>query len=74
MTIEQLEHEVLKLPLHVRARLAERLIASLDEETEIEAAWIEEAKRRVERIEAGETETRPVEEVLREIRETLSRR
>jgi putative addiction module component (TIGR02574 family) len=71
MTIEQLEHEVLKLPLHVRARLAERLIASLDEEAEIERAWVEEAQRRVARLEAGETTTRPVEDALREIRASL---
>lgn len=48
MTAEQIEQELLKLPLAERARFAERLIASLDEDTEIAAAWIAEVRRRDE--------------------------
>jgi hypothetical protein len=47
MTIEQLESALLKLPPSQRARLAERLIASLDEESELESAWYDEAERRL---------------------------
>ena len=38
-TLEALEAEALKLAPAERSRLAERLIASLDEHDEIEAAW-----------------------------------
>jgi hypothetical protein len=34
MSIEHLEAEALKLPRHIRARLAEALIASLDEDSD----------------------------------------
>ena len=43
MSVQELEAEVLKLPSHERARLAEVLIASLEEEDEIARAWAEEA-------------------------------
>ena len=46
MSTEQIERELLKLPASERARLAERLIASLDEEGEVDLAWIEEPRRR----------------------------
>lgn len=50
MTATQFEAELLKLPRSVRARLAERLIESLDENpdrrTDIEAAWSREADAR----------------------------
>jgi Putative addiction module component len=54
MTMEQIETEALKLPRHVRARLAETLISSLDEDREIDRAWEEEAERRHQRYLAGE--------------------
>ena len=38
-TVEMLEAEALKLEPAERSRLAERLVASLDEDEEIEAAW-----------------------------------
>ena len=38
MTVERLEAEAMKLPLRERALLAQRLLASLDED-EIEQAW-----------------------------------
>jgi hypothetical protein len=74
MTIEQIEHEALSLPLHLRARLAERLISSLDEEIELEREWLEEAERRLARIETGETQTRPAASVLRDARTRLENR
>lgn len=49
MTIEQVEAEVLRLPRAERARLAELLISSLDEDSEIERAWEDEAERRYQR-------------------------
>lgn len=48
MSIDELETEALKLDPKGRARLAERLLASLDELSEDEnaALWAEEAARR----------------------------
>jgi putative addiction module component (TIGR02574 family) len=68
MTTEQIEHELLKLPLAERARLAERLIASLDEDAEIEAAWIAEVRRRDEEMVSGAVEGIPLEDALSTVR------
>lgn len=71
---DQLLAELLQLPLHVRARLAESLIASLDEDAEVEAAWRAEVERRVAAIDSGEANTRPSAEVFRDARARLRRR
>lgn len=69
----QFESEALKLPATDRARLAERLIASLDPEPEesAEEAWVREIERRVEELRTGNVRTRPAEDVLRGIRSKL---
>lgn len=48
-------HAALQLPTQEREELIERLEASLDEGApeEIEAAWIEEVKRRIADIDSG---------------------
>jgi putative addiction module component (TIGR02574 family) len=73
VNLEQLEAEVLKLPPGVRAHLAERLISSLDEDSEIEQAWELEAERRYQQYLAGEMRTIPAVDALAEIRAELSR-
>ena len=73
MTVEQLEAEVLKLPRDARAHLAERLISSLDEDTEIEQAWEEEAERRYRQYLAGKMDAIPAADALSEIRAELGR-
>lgn len=73
MTIEQVEAEVLKLPRQVRARLAAALISSLDEDSEIEQAWEDEAERRYQRYLAGEEAAIPAAQALAEIRAELAR-
>ena len=60
-----------ELPLAERARLAEWLIASLDEDAEIEAAWIAEVRRRDEELVSGAVEATPLEDALTSI-ETAS--
>ena len=69
MTTDQIEQELLKLPAPERARLPERLIASLDEDAEIEAAWVEEVRRRDQEIQSGVVEAVPLEDALASIRE-----
>ncbi len=68
MTPDQLEQELLKLPAPERARLAERLIASLEEDSEVEAAWLAEVHRRDAELQSGVVESIPVEDALRGIR------
>ena len=68
MSTQELEAHVLRLSRHERARLAQKLIASLDEEDEIEVAWTEEAKRRYEELRSGSVEALPAEQVFAEAR------
>ena len=70
MTIEELEAEALKLNPNSRARLAEKLLHSLEGVTdaEIERAWVDEAQRRDDEWDTGETSSKPAEEVLRDAR------
>lgn len=71
MSVNEIEAEVLKLPSHERARLAEVLIASLDEEDQIAQAWAEEAERRYEELRSGDVEAIPAEDVFARIRSRL---
>lgn len=64
MTIDQLEAEALKLSDDERACLAQRLIASLDEDEELAEAWYAEAERRLARLESGESAEILAEEVF----------
>lgn len=69
--LEELAVELLNLPVKSRAMLAERLLASLDEEPspDSERLWLEEIRRRCAEIEAGEIEGVPAEQVFRELRQ-----
>ena len=68
---EILEAEVLKLVSADRALLAEHLIASLDEDNEIESAWAVEVKRRVAEVENGTVVGMQFEEVIAQARAAL---
>jgi putative addiction module component (TIGR02574 family) len=68
MSVQELETELLKLSSHERARLAEVLIASLNEEDEIAQAWADEAERRYEQLRSGEVEAVPAEDVFARLR------
>ncbi len=68
---EILEAEVLKLVPAERALLAEHIIASLDEDNEIESAWAVEVERRVAEIESGTVVGIPFEEVIAQARAAL---
>jgi putative addiction module component (TIGR02574 family) len=61
----------LNLPPDQRAQLAQQLLASLDRDPEIEAAWDEEIRRRVAELEAGTAKTIPAEQVFAEARRRL---
>lgn len=68
---EILETEALKLSVAERAKLAEHLIASLDEDSEIEEAWAAETERRIAEIEAGTAQMIPAAEAIARARSTL---
>lgn len=52
--LEDIEAAALQLASGDRAKLAERLLISLEEDDEILAAWVEEAEQRGEAHERGE--------------------
>lgn len=62
--VEQLEAEALSLPTAQRARLVEKLIASLDPEPDVEKTWAEEVERRHAEIESGAASLLPGAETL----------
>ena len=70
---EKIADEILTLPGPVRAFLAHKLIASLDEEadSEREREWAEVLDRRAREIESGQVVCRPVSEVVAGIRGQL---
>lgn len=68
MTVHDIEAQALKLPSHERARLAEVLIESLDDEDELSRAWADEADRRYEELRSGAVKGIPAEEVFARIR------
>jgi putative addiction module component (TIGR02574 family) len=71
--MEELAQKARALSREDRARLAEELLASLHAhpDPEIEAAWDEEIRRRIEEIESGRAKLVPAEEVFDEIRKML---
>ncbi len=71
ITFEELEAELLKLSKSERARLAEQLISSLDEDSEIEEAWAAEIDRRIAEVESGAVRLIPATEVLTRARAAL---
>jgi Putative addiction module component len=73
MSIEELESEALKLNPSSRARLAEKLLRSLEDlsEEETERLWAEEALRRHEEIDSGAVKARQGKEVFRDARSRI---
>jgi Putative addiction module component len=75
--VASLIEETRKLTPEEREELLVRLRLEFEDEgaegtpEEIEAAWIEEAQRRVEEFERGETTSRPLEEVMAELRKLI---
>ncbi len=70
--LEILESEALKLTPGERAALAQRLLASLDEDAEIEDAWAAEIERRIAEVEIGAVQVIPIAEALARVRAALT--
>ena len=73
--LDQLTADALKLPLRDRVQLAQRLVATLDEEveTDTEGLWFAEAERRLEELRSGKVEGIDADEAFRSARESLNR-
>ena len=73
MSRDQIEAEALKLDPKSRARLAGKLLESLEDlsDPECHALWAEEAERRDAELDAGEADTRPADDVFRDARHRL---
>ena len=69
-TEKDIERDALRLPVEARARLAERLLDSLEGESEadIEPIWQREAERRLDEIERGEVVGVPADQVFAKAR------
>lgn len=60
-SLETLQAEVLRLPPADRAKLLDRLIASLDVDAGVEAAWDQVADQRERELSAGNASAVPFE-------------
>ena len=69
----ELESKALRLPRRERARLAQRLISSLDLEVndDVEKLWLQEAERRLAELKSRKVAGIPAEKVIRKARSTL---
>jgi len=73
MNAKTVEEEALELPAQERAKLAERLLESLDDlpERDVEALWLEVAERRAKEIDDGSVELVTPEELDRRVKARL---
>jgi putative addiction module component (TIGR02574 family) len=73
MKLKAIEEEALHLPIEERAKLAQRLLESLDElsEQEAEKLWLIEVQRRLQEIDEGKVQLVSAEEVERRIQARL---
>lgn len=67
------ERDALRLPPEDRAKLAHKLLLSLEtlSEEELAQAWLTEADRRARELDRGEVQPIPAEEVRRKARALL---
>jgi putative addiction module component (TIGR02574 family) len=72
--VSELTERARALPIEQRARLAEQILATLDPQDEdVEAAWDEEIRKRIDEIETGAVKTVPAEQAFAQVRQALRR-
>jgi putative addiction module component (TIGR02574 family) len=71
--LRKVESEALRLPPKARARLAERLLSSLEEQADPDSdrLWVEEAERRLDELLSGKVAGVPADKVFRKARAKL---
>jgi len=72
--LEDIEAAALQLATSDRAKLAERLLVSLEEDDEILASWVEEAERRGDAFDRGEMEAIDFDGAIAQARARLANR
>ena len=70
-----LEDQVICLPHRDRARIALKLIESLEpgRDEDVSELWLDEAERRLAAYDAGETSARDADEVMAEVDQQIKR-
>ena len=69
--LEAVQAQALQLTPEERAQLADRLLASLFEDSEVEDAWAAEVERRIEEIESGRSKLIPAADAIARARAAL---
>ncbi len=72
--VKELSQRAHELVPEDRARLAEELLASLEDDVdpEVDAAWEEEIRKRIAEVESGTAKLIPADEVFARIRRALA--
>ncbi len=69
--LEIIEAQALKLQPADRSLLVEHLLASLDSDEEVEAAWVQEVEKRVAELDNGTVAGISLQEALAQIRSAI---
>ncbi len=69
--LEIVEAQALSLAPEERAQLADRLMASLFDDQDIEEAWAVEVERRIQDIESGRAKLIPASEAIERARASI---
>lgn len=72
--VKELSQRAHELAPEDRARLAQELLASLEDDVdpEVDAAWEEEIRKRIAEVESGTAKLIPADEVFARIRRALA--
>lgn len=72
-SIEQLTEEILSLPSASRAILVDKLVESLEFDTDstIQSIWVTEAKKRRDEVRDGSVQAIPGEQALAQVRRMI---
>lgn len=70
-SVSDIETQALQLTPEERAHLADRLLASLSPDPDIEEAWSVEAERRLAELESGAVVGVPIEDAIRRARNAI---
>ena len=75
MNVQNIEKELMELDIKSRAKLASKLLKSLENlsESEIENLWVEEALLRDEELNKGLSKSKSADKVFRDARASLKR-
>jgi len=75
ISVEKITEAVLSLPSDARARLADRLVESLDpiHDSAVREAWATEARSRLQEVESGQVNSIPGDIALQQVRRSIKK-